>query len=82
MTIKHILNALYNMALESASACVSCDQYTYTYDHAIASDGALISVMVAAGKYTTGAIKFICGDEQFETTDFNVAAETLYHTIQ
>lgn len=81
MTLQYILQALYSMALESAAICNDCEQYTYTYDCAIAIDGTLISIMVAASKYTTGIVKLICGNEQFETSDFNRAAAALHYAL-
>lgn len=81
MTLHHILQALYSMALESALVCTSCEQHTYTYDFAIASDGTLISVLVAASKFTTGEIVLTCDNEQFRTNDFTLAAYALYNAI-
>lgn len=80
MTLSQILNALYNMALESAQSALA--DYTYTYDYAIASDGVQIGVMVAANRHSTGNIILTCENEQFCTGDFDLAAQALFNALQ
>lgn len=80
MTIAQILKALYSMALESAESAIA--DYVYTYDYAVAADGIQIGVMVAANQHNTGAIILTCENEQFCTSDFDLAAQALFNAIQ
>ena len=80
MTTKQILATLYTMALEAAGIAALLGQASI-YDYALASDGARVNVWVGANTGTTGIVTLNCGNETYQTTDFNHAAQALHNAL-